>query len=69
VSRDLLTARQEVSAAVSNLQSLLPFIKDKEISAALSDRMDVIDKAVYTNSSEALEELRILSENLLRLED
>ncbi len=69
VSRDLLTARQEVSAAVTNLQSLLPFIKDKEISAALSDRMDVIDKAVYTNSSEALEELRILSENLLRLED
>jgi len=69
VSRDLLTARQEVSAAVTNLQGLLPFIKDKEISAALSDRMDVIDKAVYTDSSKALEELRILSENLLRLED
>lgn len=69
VSRDLLTARQEVSAAVANLQGLLPFIKDKEISAALSDRMDGIDKAVYTDSSKALEELRILSENLLRLED
>lgn len=69
VSRDLLTTRQEVSAAVTNMQSLLPFIKDKEISAALSDRMDVIDKAVYTDSSKALEELRILSENLLRLED
>lgn len=69
VSRDLLTARQEVSAAVINMQALLPFIKDKNISAALSERMEVIDKAVYTDSAKALEELRILSENLLRLEE
>lgn len=69
VSRDLLTARQEVSAAVTNMQVLLPFIKDKNISEALSERMKGIDKAVYTDSAKALEELRILSENLLRLEE
>lgn len=69
VSRDLLTTRQEVSAAATNLQELLPFIKDKNISTALEDRMKVIDKAVYTDSAKALEELRILSENLLRLEE
>lgn len=69
ISRDLLTARQEVSAAVTNLQVLLPYVEDKEISNALSERMDVIDKAVYTDSATALEELRTLSENLLRLSD
>lgn len=70
VSRDILTARQEVSAAMTNMQALLPFIKDKDISAALSERMTVIYKALYNDSAtKALEELRILSENLLRLEE
>lgn len=70
VSRDLLTARQEVSAAMTNMGVLLPLIKDKDISAALSERMTVIYKALYNDSAtKALEELRILNENLLRLEE
>lgn len=69
VSRDLLTARQEVSAAVKNMEALLPLIEDKEIAAALSDRMEGIEKSIHTDSAKALEELRILSENLLRLQD
>ena len=69
ISRDLLTARQEVSAAVKNMEVLLPLIQDRETADALKERMDSIDKAVLTDSSAALEELRILSENLLRLED
>lgn len=69
VSRDLLTARQEVSAAVTNLQALLPFLSDKNVREALTERMKGIDKALSTDSAKALEELRILSENLLRLEE
>lgn len=69
VSRDLLTARQEVSAAVTNLQALLPFLSDKTVREALTERMKGIDKALSTDSAKALEELRILSENLLRLEE
>lgn len=69
VSRDLLTARQEVSAAVKNLETLLTFIQDTDTAAALKERMQTIDDAVYTDSTKALAELRSLSENLLRLEN
>ncbi len=70
VSRDLLTARQEVSAAMTNMGVLLPLVKDKDISTALSERMTTIYKALYNDSAtKALEELRILNENLLRLEE
>jgi len=69
VSRDLLTARQEVSAAVKNLETLLTFIQDTDTAAALKERMQTIDSAVYTDSAKALAELRSLSENLLRLEN
>lgn len=69
VSRDLLTARQEVSAAVKNLEILLTFIQDTDTADALKERMQTIDAAVYTDSTQALAELRSLSENLLRLEN
>jgi len=48
---------------------LLPFIEDQDVRDALTERMKGIDKALTTDSAKALEELRILSENLLRLEE
>ena len=68
VTRDLLTARQEVSAAVENMTALLPLIEDQETAKALEDRMTGIRTAIDTDSAKALDELRTLSENLLRLE-
>ena len=68
VTRDLLTARQEVSAAAENMSALLPLISDAETSKALEDRMAGIQTTINTDSAKALEELRTLSENLLRLE-
>jgi septal ring factor EnvC (AmiA/AmiB activator) len=69
VTRDLLTARQEVSAASGNMAVLLTLITDQETATALKDRMDGIQKTIITDSAKALEELRTLSENLLRLEN
>ena len=68
VTRDLLTARQEVSAAAENMTALLPLISDDETAQALKDRMAGIQTSINTDSAKALEELRTLSENLLRLE-
>lgn len=68
VTRDLLTARQEVSAATENMTTLLPLITDEETAKALEDRMTGIQTAINTDAAKALEELRTLSENLLRLE-
>jgi septal ring factor EnvC (AmiA/AmiB activator) len=68
VTRDLLTAQQEVSAAAENLTALLPLISDTETAKALEDRMTGIQTAINTDLAKALEELRTLSENLLRLE-
>lgn len=68
VTRDLLTARQEVSAAGESMATLLPLITDSETSKALEDRMGNIQNLIITDSAKALEELRTLSENLLRLE-
>jgi len=68
VTRDLLTARQEVSAAAENMTALLPLITDDETAQALEDRMAGIQTSINTDSAKALEELRTLSENLLRLE-
>lgn len=68
VTRDLLTARQEVSAAAKNMTALLPLITDDETAKALEDRMDGIQSAINTDPAKALEELRTLGENLLRLE-
>jgi septal ring factor EnvC (AmiA/AmiB activator) len=68
VTRDLLTARQEVSAATENMTALLPLITDEETAKALKDRMTGIGTAINTDPAQALEELRTLSENLLRLE-
>jgi len=68
VTRDLLTARQEISAAAENMTALLPLIADDETATALEDRMTGIQTAINTDSAKALEELRTLSENLLRLE-
>lgn len=68
VTRDLLTARQEVSAAGESMSTLLPLISDSETSKALEDRMGSIQKLIVTDSAKALEELRTLSENLLRLQ-
>ena len=68
VTRDLLTARQEVSAAAENMTALLPLIEDQETAKALEDRMTGIRTAIDTDSAKALDELRTLSENLLRLE-
>ena len=63
VTRDLLTARQEVSAAAENLTALLPLITDDETAKALEDRMTGIQTAINTDPAKALEELRTLSEN------
>ena len=68
VTRDLLTARQEVSAVAENMNALLPLIEDQETAKALEDRMTGIRTAIDTDSAKALDELRTLSENLLRLE-
>jgi len=68
VTRDLLTAQQEVSAAVEHMAVLLPLIEDQDTAKALEDRMAGIQTAINTDSAKALDELRTLSENLLRLE-
>jgi septal ring factor EnvC (AmiA/AmiB activator) len=67
VTRDLLTAQQEVRAASDNLTLLLSLMQDNETSTALKDRMRNIQNLINTDSNKALEELRTLSENLLRL--
>ena len=69
VTRDLLTARQEVSAAAENMSVLLPLIEDQGTAKALEDRMAGIQTAIDTDSAKVLDELRTLSENLLRLEN
>jgi len=68
VTKDLLTARQELSSASSNLRKLIPMLGDKEIETALTERLAFIRTNMVSDPEKSLEELRILAENLSRLE-
>jgi len=68
VTKDLLTARQELSSASSNLKKLIPMIGDKDIETALTERLATVRSNLTSDPEKSLEELRILAENLARLE-
>ncbi len=68
VTKDLLTARQELSSASNNLKKLIPMIGDKDIESALSERLATVRSSMTSDPEKSLEELRILAENLSRLE-
>ncbi len=68
ITKDMLTARQELSSASSNLTELIPLLSDEEVETALSERLAVIRSSVVSDPEKSLEELRTLSENLSRLE-
>lgn len=68
VTKDLLTARQELSSASTNLKRLIPMIGDKDIENALTERLAKVRSSVTSDPEKSLEELRILAENLSRLE-
>ncbi len=67
-TKDLLTARQELSAASGNLNILAAMLDDLDTADALEERLQSIRAKLITDSALALEELRILSENLSRIE-
>ncbi len=67
INKDTLTARQELSDADANLANLTLLINDRETSSTLADRLKNIRADLSSDPSKALEELRILSENLDRL--
>ncbi len=68
VTKDLLTARQELSAAQANLKSFTALLGDEEIETALNERLALVRSTVSSDPAKGLEELRILAENLSRLE-
>jgi chromosome segregation ATPase len=67
-TRDLLTARQELSAADANLAALVELLPDEETGEALQERLTEIRGDLSTDSVSASEQLRVLGENLARLE-
>ncbi len=69
VSKDILTARQELSDADANLAELTLSLDDIETTSAMADRLKTIRTNLTSDPSKALEEMRILGENLARLEN
>jgi len=67
ITKDNLTAQQELSAAEANLKALTPLLNDPQTAQALEERLKTIRGAITSNPNKALEELRLLSENLARL--
>ncbi len=67
-TRDLLTARQEMSVAPDNLAKFNALLNDPDMESALTERVTSIRGLLTTNSTQALDELRALSENLQRIE-
>lgn len=67
-TKDLLTARQELSAAELNLVELNKLLADQDTASALTERIQLIRASLVSDSVKALEELRLLSENLARIE-
>ncbi len=67
INKDTLTARQELSDADANLANLTLLINDSETTSTLADRLKNIRSDLSSDPSKALEELRILSDNLDRL--
>jgi flagellar basal body-associated protein FliL len=69
INKDTLTARQELSGADENLVQLTLVLNDSETASTLADRLKNIRLDLTGDPSKALDELRILSENLDRLGD
>ena len=67
-TKDLLTARQELSAAELNLVELNKLLADQDTASALTERIQLVRASLVSDSVKALEELRLLSENLARIE-
>lgn len=69
INKDTLTARQELSDAEGNLAELSRQLDDSETSNALAARLKTIRTNLTNDPSRALDEMRILGENLARLAD
>lgn len=69
LNKDILTARQELSDAETNLAELSSLLDDPVTSNALTDRLKTIRANLTSDPSKALEEMRTLGENLARLEN
>ncbi|KPL82444.1 hypothetical protein SE15_09825 [Thermanaerothrix daxensis] len=67
ITKDNLTAQQELSAAEARLKDLEPLLNDPQTFQALQERFKVIRNSLTSNPNKALEELRLLSENLARI--
>jgi septal ring factor EnvC (AmiA/AmiB activator) len=68
-NKDILTSRQELADAEMNLEILTEYLTDSETAGALADRLESIRMNLTSDSSMALEEMRIMGENLARLEN
>ncbi len=69
INKDVLTARQELSNADANLAELSLLLDDRDTSSALADRLKTIRANLTSDPARALDEMRILGENLARLEN
>jgi len=67
ITKDNLTAQQELSAAEARLKDLEPLLNDPQTFQALQERFKTIRNSLTSNPNKALEELRLLSENLARI--
>ncbi|MCX8024001.1 MAG: hypothetical protein N3A60_02230 [Thermanaerothrix sp.] len=67
ITKDNLTAQQELSAAEARLKDLEPLLNDPQTMQALQERFKTIRSSLSSNPNKALEELRLLSENLARI--
>ena len=63
VSKDILTARQELSDADANLAELTLSLDDIETTSAMADRLKTIRTNITSDPSKALEEMRILGKS------
>ena len=67
-TRDLLTARLELTNVENKFSVFKTLLTDKELVSALEDRLKTIRTSITSDSTKALEQLRVMSENLARVE-
>lgn len=67
-TRDLLTARLELTNVDNKFSTFKPLLTDEDLVSALDERLKSIRTSITSDSTKALEQLRIFSENLARVE-
>lgn len=67
-TRDLLTARLELTNAEDKFSTFKTLLTDEDLVSALDERLKSIRTSITSDSTKALEQLRIFNENLSRVE-